>query len=60
MYRVNANNVHDWAARVMGAKITLAEGVHYAIVRKKADADFIRQVNDRAAECVTVKQIFGA
>lgn len=60
MYRVNANNVHGWAARVMGAKITMAEGVYYASVRRKADADFIMQVNERAAECVTVKQIFGA
>lgn len=60
MYRVNVQNCHLWAERVMGAKITLAEGVYYASVKKKADADFIRQVNERAAECVTVKKLFGA
>lgn len=44
----------------MGAKVTQYQGDYFASVKKKADADFIRLVNQRAAECVTVKKLFGA
>lgn len=59
MYRVNVTNCHAWAERVMGVKITQDQGDFYASVKKKADADFIRLVNQRTAECVTVKKLFG-